>query len=271
VLRQITPVLLTYNEEANIARTLARLAWAEDVVIVDSGSTDGTLAVLGKFPKARVFHRPFDTHANQWRYAIEGTQIATDWILRLDADYQLSEALVEELARLDPDAAVSAYRIGFDYAIFSRKLLSSLYPPNTILLHKDRFSVWDKGHTEAWEVNGRIVTLNARIIHDDWKPTGQWLIGQARYMQRELDWLRVRKVGLARWLRLRPPLMPLAVLFYCLLGKGLLFNGRAGIFYALQRSVAEAVLSLMVLEEKLREPAAHSALDRGDDYRNLGR
>jgi glycosyltransferase involved in cell wall biosynthesis len=255
MLGHITPVLLTSNEEQNIERTLSHLAWAKDIVVVDSGSTDGTLAALAKFPNVRVFSRRFDTHANQWRYATEETKIGTNWLLRLDADYQVTDALVTELARLDPNAPINAYRIGFDYAIFSRKLLSSLYPPNTILLRKGCFSVRDKGHTEALDVHGPVGTLSAKIVHDDWKPTGQWLIGQARYMQRELDWMRVSKGGLARWLRLRPPLMSIAVFLYCVFGKGLLLNGRAGMFYALQRMVAEGVLSLMVLEEQLRNHA----------------
>ena len=99
MLGRITPVLLTYNEEQNIRRTLSRLDWAKDIVVVDSGSTDGTLAVLASFPNVRVFKHSFDSHANQWRYAVEETQIATDWILRLDADYQVSDALVAERPR----------------------------------------------------------------------------------------------------------------------------------------------------------------------------
>src|SRR5215813_7140694 len=156
MLDHVTPVLLTHNEVQNIDRTLSHLSWARDIVVVDSGSTDGTLAVLESLPNVRVFTRNFDSHGNQWRYAIEETEIATDWILRLDADYQVSDALVAELARLDPNAPVSAYRIGFDYAIFSHKLLSSCYPPNTILLHRGRFAVLDRGHTEVWEVHGPI-------------------------------------------------------------------------------------------------------------------
>jgi hypothetical protein len=81
-------------------------------------------------------------------------------------------------------------------------------------------------------------------------------------MQRQLDWLRSSEgAGLANWLRLRPPLMPIAVFLYCLFGKGLIVNGRAGVFYALQRMVAEAVLSLMVLEERLRRRTTHSTPD----------
>jgi glycosyltransferase involved in cell wall biosynthesis len=252
MLDHITPVVLTYNEGPNIARTLSHLRWARNVVVVDSGSTDDTIAILARFSNVRIFDRRFDTPANQWRYAVTDTAIATPWILRLDADYQLSDELVQELRQLDPEAPVSAYRIAFDYAIFSQKLRSSLYPPNTILLRQGRFKVWDNGHTESWAVEGSIQALNARVTHDDWKGTDFWMNAQGRYMRRELEKLASRRSRLRDWLRLTPPLMPFAVFLYCLFGKGLILNGRAGLFYALQRMVAEAALSLMVLEARLR-------------------
>jgi hypothetical protein len=73
-------------------------------------------------------------------------------------------SVVSELAQLDPNA---------HYAIFSQKLFSSLYPANTILLRKDKFSVWDRGQTEAWDVDPAIATLSGRVLHDDWNPTKQ--------------------------------------------------------------------------------------------------
>jgi hypothetical protein len=141
------------------------------------------------------------------------TNSGTDWLLRLDVDYQMSDALIAWLARLDPNAAISAYRVRFDYAVFSRKLLSSLYPSKTVLLRKGCFTVWDKGHSDAWDVHGPAVTLNATIVNDDWKPVGQCVIGEAQCLHRERDWIRVHKGGLVRWLRVRPPLMPIAVFF----------------------------------------------------------
>jgi hypothetical protein len=242
MLADITPVIITYNEAENIGRTLSHLTWAMDIVVVDSSSTDDTRAILTKFPQVRVFNRAYDNHANKWRYAVEETEIKTNWILR-------------EIADLDPNAPVSAYRITFDYAIFSHRLLSSLYPANTILLRRGRFSIVDRGHTEGWEINGPVSALKGRVIHDDWKTTGRWMIDQSRGMRREVNLLRKQQRGLRDWLRLRPPLMPIATFFYTLFGKGLIFNGRAGIFYALQRLVAEAALSLMVLEERLRSKA----------------
>jgi hypothetical protein len=92
--------------------------------------------------------------------------------------------------------------------------------------------------------------LKTHVVHDDRKPIDQWMAAQGRYMRRELVQLQENS-GLKSWLRLHPPLTPLAVFFYCLFVKGMILNGRAGLFYALQRLTAESALSLMVLEERL--------------------
>jgi hypothetical protein len=251
MLDAITPVLLTCNEDVNIARTLANLAWAKDIVVVDSGSTDGTLARLAAEPRVRIFHRKFDTHPAQWRYAMQETGISTPWALRLDADYQLSDRVIAEIASLDPESGISAYVASFDYAVFSHKLISSLYPPKPILLRRGEYSISDQGHTEGWVVPGRTANLNARIVHDDWKSMRQWVIAQVRYMSREQAKLRLTRSGMRDWLRMHPPLMPMAVFIYCLFGRGLLFNGKAGLLYTLQRTIAESILALFILESSL--------------------
>jgi glycosyltransferase involved in cell wall biosynthesis len=84
-IEKLTPLILTYNEAANIGRTLKRLEWARDIVVVDSISQDETLRIVADFPQARVFQRRFDTHVNQWNFGMQETGIATDWVLALDA------------------------------------------------------------------------------------------------------------------------------------------------------------------------------------------
>jgi hypothetical protein len=114
--------------------------------------------------------------------------------------------------------------------------------------------VSDEGHTEGWVVNGATGRLQGRLTHDDWKSMRDWTLAQARYMTRERQKLDTRRVGLRDWLRMHPPLMPVTVFFYCLFIKGLLFNGKAGLLYTLQRTVAEGILSLYILESQLPPP-----------------
>lgn len=254
MLDQITPVILTMNEAPNIARTLAALDWAKDIVVVDSGSTDDTLAILAGYPQVRVFHRPFDTHAGQWRYAVEQTGVGTDWVLRLDADYLMTPELRAELAATTPAAETAAFRVSFGYAMYGHRLISSLYPANTILFRRGSAEVFDKGHTEGWRINGPVAVLRGTFIHDDRKPMSGWVGSQVRYMTRELPYLKQSR-GMKAWLRKHPPLMPVVMFFYTLFGKGLIFSGRAGMFYAMQRVLAETTLSLLLLEEKLRDDA----------------
>ena len=70
MLDRITPLILTRDEEANIGRTLAQLAWAREVIVVDSMSTDATVAIARRFPNVRVVERPFDSHAAQWAFGV---------------------------------------------------------------------------------------------------------------------------------------------------------------------------------------------------------
>jgi glycosyltransferase involved in cell wall biosynthesis len=255
MLDAITPILLTYNEADNIGRTLSRLSWAKDIVVVDSGSNDETLTIIAGFPKVRIFHRPFDTLGNQWRFAMEETQVATPWVFRLDADYLVSEALIEEISKLDPDRAECAYRIAFDYAVFSRKLNGSLYPPNVVLLRRGCFKVEDQGHTEVWSVLGPVASLHGRITHDDHKPLSRWLASQQRYARLEAEFLLKSAPGslsLTDRLRRTGWSAPLLAFFYALIVKRCLLSGWAGWYYALQRLLAETLIALELLDRRLR-------------------
>ena len=183
----ITPVILTYNEAPNIGRSLERLRWAKDVVIVDSHSSDETIAIAREFPNVRVLERSFDSHEGQWSFALTQTGIKTEWVLRLDADYILTQELIDEIAKLEPTEAVAGYRIAFTYCVFGRPLRASLYPPNSILFRRQRVSCRQDGHTERWDVEGEVLPLEGRALHDDRKSVDRWVLAQARYLARERD------------------------------------------------------------------------------------
>ena len=129
MLEQITPLILTYNEKANIERTLSKLAWAREIVVVDSFSTDDTVERAQQFSQVRVFQRAFDTHAKQWNFGLKETGIATDWVLALDADYLLSDMLIEELQKLNPDSTIAGYRARFRYHLLGKQLRGQSLSP----------------------------------------------------------------------------------------------------------------------------------------------
>src|SRR4051812_22812850 len=164
-LKSITRMLITLNEESNLRRTLDRLTWAEDIVMVDSGSTDGTLDIAREYPQVRVVHREFDTFAQQCNHGLQ--QVHSEWVLSLDADYVLSEALVEELRSLSPAESTSGYRCRFRYCILGNPLHASLYPPRTVLYRKARARYENEGHGHRLRIEGPVSMLHNNIDHDD--------------------------------------------------------------------------------------------------------
>jgi glycosyltransferase involved in cell wall biosynthesis len=93
----ITAVILTYNEEKNIESCLNSIAgWCEEIFIVDSGSTDGTKELCGKYPVS-IYEHQFVDHPDQWNWALNNLPITGEWILPLDADYVVSQELGKEL------------------------------------------------------------------------------------------------------------------------------------------------------------------------------
>jgi glycosyltransferase involved in cell wall biosynthesis len=259
VLADITPVILTYNESANIGRSLERLSWAREVIVVDSGSTDDTLAIAAGFPNVRSVHRPFDSHARQWQFATSETGVTTDWILRLDADYLLPPALRDEIAALSPDAGTAAYQIAFTYCMDGKPLRASLYPALPVLFRRGRESFVQDGHTEKLRIDGPVVPLRSRLLHDDRKSLERWLQSQSRYQIAEAEKLAVRPWSELSWadrLRCTRVLGPFAVAVHCLFVKGLIFDGTAGLFYTAQRITADMILSMHLLRRDLRRLSA---------------
>ena len=109
MLDQITPLIITYNEAVNIRRTLDKLVWARRIVVVDSGSTDETISILQSYSQVEVVHHAFSDFASQCNVGL--TQITTPWVLSLDADYELSDALIAELQTLAPAKEVAGFLI----------------------------------------------------------------------------------------------------------------------------------------------------------------
>ena len=253
LLPSITPLILTFNEAPNLRRTLERLAWAKEIVVLDSFSTDETLDIVRSFPQARVVQRAFDSFASQCNFGLQ--QIKTEWVLSLDADYVLSEELVRELHGFKPNGDIVGFSACFQYWICGHPLQASLYPPRVVLYRKDRACYHNDGHGHPVQIDGPTQSLDGLIYHDDRKPISRWLWAQHNYAALEVQkFLSAPPGSLRAQDRLRLWILPapFVVLFYTLIIKRALLDGRAGWHYAFQRLTAELILSMHLLEAKLR-------------------
>ena len=253
MLDQITPLILTYNEASNIARTLDSVRWASEVVVVDSFSTDETAQIAASVPNVRVIQRTFDCHRNQWEFGLKQTGIVTEWVLALDADYIVTTDLINELQDLRPGDESTGYRARFIYCVSGKRLHSGIYPPVTVLYRKNAANYIQDGHTQRVSLSGRIEDLRSPLLHDDRKPLRRWFESQKRYTRLEAQKLRAARPAdlsfldrMRRWPLVVPPL----ALFYCLVVRAGIFDGWAGFYYAFQRTVAELMLSLYLIESR---------------------
>lgn len=248
-MNDITGLVLTRDEAPNIARTLGQLGWLPAIVVVDSESTDATREIAAGFPNVRVVSRRFTTHAEQWNFGLEETGIQTEWVLALDADFVVSDTLAREIQALQPDAGTAGYWASFEYCVDGRPLRGAVYPPVAVLYRRTRGRYEQDGHTQRIRLDGTAGTLTAPIRHDDRKPLIRWLASQSRYMELEAEKLSRPggATGLADRMRKLIVIVPPAMFLYCYLVRGGLFDGKAGLFYALQRAVAEGILSLFLV------------------------
>jgi glycosyltransferase involved in cell wall biosynthesis len=252
-LEEITPLILSFNEQANLRDTLNQLSWAHEIVVVDCFSDDDTVEIIQSFPNTRLVQRKFDSHTDQWDFGL--TQVKTTWTLAMDADYRCTSELSVELQNLSP--AKDAYRIGFHFAIFGKRLRTSMYPPRVSLFQTRKFQYVGDGHTQLLKiVDGKSVgALSSRFVHDDRKPINRWIQSQYKYADLELEKLTSTPFNELSWkdkIRCRIVFAPILTMFYCLIYKRLIFDGWAGIYYTLQRVIAEMILSLKLVDYKFR-------------------
>lgn len=243
-----TPVLLTLDEEANIARTLRSLRWASRVVVVDSGSTDSTAAIAARFSNVAWFVRSFDSHSGQWDFAINATAVDTPYVLALDADMSVSDPLAAEIGEVVSRGGIGGALIPFEYRIEGVALFGSLYPAQLRLLRRGLSEVSTDGHTQLFVTRGPVARLRSRLIHDDRKPLEAFVRAQLRYSGIEAPRIETRSAGppARTFVRRNLPFGPLLAWAVAYVRAGGPFVGRAASRYATERLLYEAMLRYRV-------------------------
>lgn len=159
----ISVVLITLNEEKNLRGCLDSVKWADEIVVVDSGSKDETIAIAEKHG-ARVFERKFDDFSSQKNFALGKAK--QDWILFLDADERVDEVLAEEIKDAVKSGDAEGYYVPRKNIIFGKEFKYGGHQgdKHLRLFKKDRSRFINLIH-EKVEVDGKVKDLENAIIH----------------------------------------------------------------------------------------------------------
>ncbi len=188
----LSVVILTFNSEATIGATLASARRvSDDIHIVDSGSTDATLAIV-EAAGAQVARHPFESYGAQRNWAIDNLPLRHAWELHLDADERLTDDLVAAIEGLKT-RGFPAPTVGY----FIPRLVHFLGHP---IRHGGMYPIWHmrlfrrgSGRCEArrydqhFFVDGPSARLDAPMIDDMRMPLGEWVIRHNRWADAEAD------------------------------------------------------------------------------------
>ena len=178
---KLSVTIITRNEAANIAPAMGSVAWADDIVVVDCGSTDATVEVA-RARGARVFHRDWKGFAEQKNYAAEVAE--HDWILSLDADERVTPALADEIrALLASDPPRAGYRIPRVSWYLGRWIRTTdWYPDRQLRLYDRRRGRWGERRVhESVTVEGAAGVLRHEIQHRPYRDLTHHLDTMNRY------------------------------------------------------------------------------------------
>lgn len=260
----ISVLILTLNEEVNIGDCLDSVSWANDVLVLDSGSEDHTVDIA-QDRGARVMHRPFDNFAQQRNYGLQEGNLRHDWVLHLDADERVTPALQDVLQRKAQTAAMQAYRVP-SKLIFQDTWLkySGMYPTYQVRFGtREALTFKQVGHGQRSALSSdRIGTIDEPLLHYAFsKGITDWVSRHNRYSSDEakqalsteektIDWEalagsdpQARRRAL-KALSYRLPFRPLLRFLYVYIGCLGFLDGRPGFDYAVLLSFYEYLIGL---------------------------
>lgn len=199
----LTVVIPTRNEAHQIAEVLASVEWADEVLVIDDGSTDETACIAAR-SGATVLHYEGGTIAAQRNAGIEHAR--NDWVLALDADERPSDRLITEIAAVVRAPQHDAYRIQFQNFYGERELVRGHWARDWhVRLFRRRYRFLDRQVHERLENVSSVGTLRGCIRHAPYRDFDHHLRKVVRYAQLGAEELRARGYRVTVWHLLAKP------------------------------------------------------------------
>ena len=257
----VSVLVLTLNEEINIAACLESLSWCDDVVVFDSLSTDRTQA-LAVERGARVVTRAFDNWSAHQNWAVANIEFRHPWVLYLDADERCPEDLRDEVLRhARTDTPQAGFRIRRKDFFMGRWLKhAQLYPSWLVRLFRPERIRYERLVNPVAMVDGPIGELDAHILHYPFSHgVSHWIARHNRYSDMEaIEAAKVREgrtAGGSLWSRdpnerrralkdifFQMPARPLVKFLYYYGWRRGFLDGRAGFTYATLQAIYEYLI-----------------------------
>lgn len=183
----ISVIVSTKNEEKNLPSCLDKLLEFDEIIVVDSASTDKTPLIVAEFGYSLINFSWNGKFPKKRNWALRNLSLRNDWILFLDADEQVTPEFVQEVSILTTKDGFSGFWINYQDHFMGKKLQYGLQM-RKLALFKKGYGEYERIDEDSWShldmevhehpiVKGNIGTLNSRIIHNDYK-------GLERYIER---------------------------------------------------------------------------------------
>jgi glycosyltransferase involved in cell wall biosynthesis len=264
--------ILTYNEEIDIADCIQSALECDDIILVDSYSTDRTVEIAAQYP-LRIFQHKFESHGKQRRWMLENIETKYQWVYLLEADERMTSELFKECLELIKSDQYVGYYVP-EKMMFLGKWIrySSQYPRHQMrLFQKGKVSFIDFGHAEREVYQGEAGYVKTPYIHYTCsKGLSRWIEKHNRYSSDEaketisqlekrekINWhdlfwgeTEVIRRRALKDLSLRMPFRPLTRWFYMYFILRGFLDGKAGFAWCTLQAFYEYLILLKVEELK---------------------
>ncbi len=225
---QISVIIIAKNEAENLKRSLPKLHWCDDIVLIDDCSSDQTAEIAKSFG-AKVFQRAFDGFGTQKQYAV--AQTTHPWVLNLDADEVMEDELIQEILSLKESEGITAYELPIQH-VFLGKVFKhgkeSNYP-HLRLFNKNKGNFNNAVVHEKVITTGRTLLLKGKVLHYSYKNLEHYFQKFNSYTQAGA--LKLKEKGKSRPLALCVLSFPIYFFKHYFVYRNLL-NGKEGFIWS---------------------------------------
>ena len=261
--------ILTYNEEIDVAACIESALLSDDIIIIDSFSSDRTIEIARRYP-VQIIQHPFETHGKQRTWMLQEIPTKHQWVYILEADERITPALFNECCEAINNPNYIGYYVA-ERVIFMERWIrrSTQYPRHQMrLFRKDKVRFGDYGHTEREICDGPTSFLKETYPHYTCsKELSRWIEKHNRYSTDEAaETLRQLQAGKVNWwdlffgstevnrrralkdISLRLPLRPLVRFFYMYFLLGGFLDGQPGLAWCTLQAFYEYLILIKVWE-----------------------